>query len=470
MGVIFKNRTLAPKKIIFVIEISFLFKIPIVMKKFTYSLVLIAFATMGIAQQNMILTFTGVNNTSYVQLDSVRIMNRILDYDTVLHWPDTVLKGIIVGIHETEKAESRLQVFQNHPNPVAYETDILVYLPEKDEVSILVADIVGKTLITQTRFLEKGSHKFHFTTGGSRMYLFTAKGRFGKGSIKILSAGTTKNQIPILTYSEKTNTQNSKVKSAKIWRDFMFMPGIELFMAGYYDTLESGIVECPQTSQEYVFQFAHNIPCPEIPVVDYGGQVYNTVQIFNQCWFKENLNIGTMIPGIDDMQNNSTIEKYCYDDDEANCETYGGLYQWSEMMQYTTQQGTQGICPDGWHIPSDAEWKILEGTVDSQYQVGDPEWDKAGDRGLDAGLNLKSTSGWYAIRNGTDLYSFGALPGGLRYYYGSTYYLGYNGNWWSSSEYDASNAWNRYLGYYDVYSIRMPGYKPDGLSVRCLKD
>ncbi len=51
------------------------------------------------------------------------------------------------------------------------------------------------------------------------------------------------------------------------------------------------------------------------------------------------------------------------------------LYQWEEMMQYTTQQGAQGICPPGWHLPTDEEWKVLEGAVDSQYGIGDPEWD-----------------------------------------------------------------------------------------------
>ena len=66
-----------------------------------------------------------------------------------------------------------------------------------------------------------------------------------------------------------------------------------------------------------------------------------------------------MIQIYQEMTNNGIIEKYCYDNDPVNCATYGGLYQWDEMMQYTTQQGTQGICPAGWHLPTDAEWTIL---------------------------------------------------------------------------------------------------------------
>ena len=73
----------------------------------------------------------------------------------------------------------------------------------------------------------------------------------------------------------------------------------------------------------------------------------------------ENLNVGTRINGSGSQTNNSTIEKYCYDDNEANCTTYGGLYQWDESMQYSTMPGVQGICPTGWHLPTDAEWTTL---------------------------------------------------------------------------------------------------------------
>ncbi|MCK4980234.1 MAG: hypothetical protein KAS62_07550, partial [Candidatus Delongbacteria bacterium] len=139
------------------------------------------------------------------------------------------------------------------------------------------------------------------------------------------------------------------------------------------------------------------------------GQNYSTVQIGDQCWMAENLNIGTRIDGVDDPADNCIIEKYCYDNDNANCNTCGGLYSWDEMMQYDTTEGIQGICPPGWHIPTDDEWKILEGTVDSQYPVGDPEWDGTSVRGFDAGLNLKSTSGWILNGNGTGLYGFTAL-------------------------------------------------------------
>src|ERR1035437_1793744 len=102
----------------------------------------------------------------------------------------------------------------------------------------------------------------------------------------------------------------------------------------------------------------------------YAGKIYNTVTIGSQIWLKENLDIGTMINGTnggtnsDGQQiNNGTIEKYCYGNITANCTNYGGLYQWNEAMQYVTTEGTKGICPTGWHIPTEAEFATLATTV-----------------------------------------------------------------------------------------------------------
>jgi len=197
---------------------------------------------------------------------------------------------------------------------------------------------------------------------------------------------------------------------------------------------------------------------------------YATILIGTQCWMAENLNVGTRINGNSNQTDNGIIEKYCYDDLESNCDIYGGLYQWDETMQYSMQQGVQGICPPGWHVPSDEEWKILEGTVDSQYGVGDSEWDATGWRGYDAGETLKSTNGWSYSGNGTDLYGFTALPGGYRGDTGSFNHLGNHGLWWSSTENNGSTTWTRNLHYGNVKVARNGRSKTDGYSLRCLKD
>ena len=199
------------------------------------------------------------------------------------------------------------------------------------------------------------------------------------------------------------------------------------------------------------------------------GQAYKTVQIGTQCWMAENLNIGTMINSSSNQTNTGTIEKYCYDNNTSNCDTYGGLYQWDEMMGYVTTEGTQGICPTGWHLPTDAEWMVLEEEVESTTGVN---WNTTGWRGTDAGGNLKETgiSHWYSPNSGaTNSSGFTGLPGGYRYTTGSFNFLTNNAYFWSSSE-NGSNAWGRYLRYDNAQVRRSNSNQAYGMSVRCVMD
>ena len=212
-----------------------------------------------------------------------------------------------------------------------------------------------------------------------------------------------------------------------------------------------------------------NIPCPGTPTVtDADGNVYNTVQIGTQCWMKENLNIGTRIDGVNNQTNNSTIEKYCYNNDENNCNIYGGLYQWNEMMQYVTTEKTKGICPTGWHVPSDDEWKLLEFYLGmSPTELNDTLW-----RGNDEGDKLKEigTEHWHEPNTGASNSSgFTAIPGA---YLTSGIFdnIGYSGCWWSSTNYNAWDAIERVVAYNNYGIFRWHFDKRNGDSVRCVKD
>jgi uncharacterized protein (TIGR02145 family) len=191
------------------------------------------------------------------------------------------------------------------------------------------------------------------------------------------------------------------------------------------------------------------------------NQVYTTISIGSQCWMAENLNIGTMIPGASNMANNSIIEKYCYYNNSVNCDTYGGLYQWNEMMQYSTMPAVQGICPEGWHVPTNMEWTILTSSLGGESIAGG----KMKTTGtLEAGTGL-----WNAPNAGaTDESGFSALPGGDREYDGSFSYLNYYAHFWSSTEFSIYGSWYRHLlynyEYVGVYDID----KNYGYSVRCV--
>ena len=201
------------------------------------------------------------------------------------------------------------------------------------------------------------------------------------------------------------------------------------------------------------------------------GEIYNTVLIGEQCWMAECLNVGTMIDGSMDQTDNAIFEKYCYNNIEDSCSNYGGLYQWNEVMQYDITEGIQGICPSGWHIPTDEEWKILEGTVDSYFGYPDDIWNNSGWRGLDAGYHLKSMSGWDSNGNGDDLYGFNATASGYRYL-GSFYNLGIRVRYWSfnfTQPIGLNKAWTRVLAYNEDKTGRYDYLMHYGFSVRCLK-
>jgi uncharacterized protein (TIGR02145 family) len=198
------------------------------------------------------------------------------------------------------------------------------------------------------------------------------------------------------------------------------------------------------------------------------GQVYPTVQIGTQCWLAKNMNIGTLIPVGNSQADNGVFEKYCYNDDPASCNVYGGLYQWNEMMQYVATPGVQGICPLNWHLPTEAEWCTLEQYVDPTVSCYATGW-----RGTDAGGKLKEagTTHWAPPNAGaTNSSGFTALPGGQRHSGAAFNYLTQYGIFWSSEQSGANVAWYRDLYYLQAKIDRNALNKAYGFSVRCLKD
>jgi len=196
------------------------------------------------------------------------------------------------------------------------------------------------------------------------------------------------------------------------------------------------------------------------------GQIYSSVQIDNQCWMAENLNIGTMVPGSNNQINNSIIEKYCYDNNPANCDSYGGLYQWSEMQQYSNLPGVQGICPEGWHLPSHPEWCTLLQYVDYTIDCGT----LGTYNGTNAGIRLKSASGWNGSGNGINSFGYNVLPAGIRWINGSFYHTGNYTDFWISlyGEYNYSLRGEFGYDYSNTYMVF--DNISAGFSVRCLKD
>jgi uncharacterized protein (TIGR02145 family) len=188
------------------------------------------------------------------------------------------------------------------------------------------------------------------------------------------------------------------------------------------------------------------------------GKTYNTVLIGSQCWTKENLNVGTRIDGSQTQPNNGVIEKYCFDNLESNCDLYGGLYQWDEVMQGSTTPGVQGICPSGWHVPTDGEWTTLT-TFLGGVAV-------AGGKMKEAGLTH-----WASPNTGaTNSSGFTALGVGNTDLYGNFYNLTTYAYFWSSSEQNSGSAFDRDIIYNTEEVSRYNYEKSYGWAVRCVKD
>ena len=206
-------------------------------------------------------------------------------------------------------------------------------------------------------------------------------------------------------------------------------------------------------------------------VTDIDGNVYRTVIIGNYEWMAENLktttySTGIKIPNITDSitWKGLTNGAYCwYSNDEKNAKTYGALYNWHAV-------NTGILCPGGWRVPSDEEWKFLEGYVDTQCGVGDPIWDKSGGRGKDAGQRLKKCTGWSSNGNGSDDFGFSALPGGERCSNGRFFVAGRSGFWWTSTEYGEYDAWYRNMIYGLEEMFRNTHPKWMGFSIRCVRN
>lgn len=224
--------------------------------------------------------------------------------------------------------------------------------------------------------------------------------------------------------------------------------------------------DCPPayyTETKFVEVAPKVFACGDSLIDPRDGQVYPTVLIGDQCWMAKNLNVGTMVEGSQNQLDTTRIEKYCYGNDPANCETYGGLYQWNQAMAYSLEEGTQGICPPGWHVPSEAEWQALE----KELGMSDAAMDVIGFRGAGIGDALKTggSSGFEALFGGGR-----NSWAGWQFIEGSDIEFGY---FYSSTESSTRTdyAFRRCLrrdhsgvGRYDTWP------KSFGLSVRCVID
>ncbi len=339
--------------------------------------------------QTVDLTFTGRDAIDHhIQLNRIVITNLTKNWQETIYWPDTVLimqNG--TGVNEYIQ-NGGFVLSQNNPNPFHGTTTVNLSIPEPVDVSVEITDVTGRLVeMWNTAYLQQGIHQFRVTLSAVGVYVLTARFHGEASSVKMVNLDNGGSDVIEYAGFEKTmgSTSHSSAKlSNKGATTNAFEYGDLMEYVGYA-TINDSIIESEHiiqnqdSSQLFELLFDADVtayvprPCPGMPTVtDVEGNVYNTLQIGSQCWMKENLRTshysdGTAIPVIEQNYYYSDVTPYCYitNNDIQYLPVYGYLYNWPAVMHgsnggSSTSSGIQGICPTGWHVPSDDEWNMME--------------------------------------------------------------------------------------------------------------
>lgn len=454
-----------------------------------------------LSAQTVTLTFTGQDAANnYVQLSSVTISNLTQNWQETITWPDftlTMQQGTGIDNHQPDFNGSTIQLSQNNPNPFKGITEVRLSVFEAGDVAIQISEISGKIVDLHKTFLLPGTHLFriHIATAGT--YIMSAQQNGKTTSIKMVNNGGGSNDgIDYMGIAEKKKTSSLQPKLHNRGNTTNpFNSGDMMEFVGYaiingVNVESQHITQAQELSQTIVMQFDMTQvppvcpPCPGTPTVtDIDGNVYNTIQLGNQCWMRENLRTtkfpdNTMIP-VGSDSGSTGPRRYGPNNSISEASYSGYLYNWPAVMygaasSSAAPSGMQGICPMGWHVPSDAEWTQLTDYVSSQS-----EYTCGNNATYIAKALASSIGGWYSNPGNCDVgydpttnntTGFSALPAGgydatysfVSYYHGAFF--------WSATENEGNTAYGRFLHYSSAEVTVAASNKLSGYSVRCVRD
>lgn len=457
------------------------------MKKSLFLFTLTIILPIAIVAQSVTLKFTGVySSNQYVQLNRVVIKNLTKGWQETIYWPDTTLvlqNG--TGIEEMHEVNG-FYLTQNVPNPFEGTTEATLVNEIGGGTTLSIYDLNGHLIVKQEFHLTAGTHRFMIHLATANTYLLNASANRFKTSIKMVcDGGGIANKIDYIGDATITRTK-ALSNNPFSYTDNMEYIGYATINGSEMESVH--ITQTQNTSQIITLHFnassGGGTACPATPTLtDYDGNVYNTVKIGSQCWMKENLrtthyaNGGSIELGSD---TSSTIAyRYYPGENSNNVSVYGYLYNWSAVMHgssssSTNPSGVQGICPNGWHVPSEAEWTQLINYVSSQSQF----W--CDNNSENIAKALAANSGWqtggtypFPCAVGNNLANnnstgFSILPSGRN---GVLHLMGAYAYFWSASQYSYSNA-TSCLYLQTIFSTIIPyvSNPSEGYSVRCLKN
>jgi uncharacterized protein (TIGR02145 family) len=363
----------------------------------------------------------------------------------------------------------------------------LIMSKPNSNVNFELYNIRGQKLYHENKVLQSGINSFEFFNSYPDMGILKITTADNSYSVKVIGNASYRTSVNS-TESYVLNTCQTISDASS----FVFAEGDTLRITAKKQAYHSNsLFVHPRYNLNYTENYTIYLskPCAgNETVTDYDGNVYNTVQIGNQCWMKENLNVthysdGTPLVEAFLYSNNYYGEHvyYNYEDNESLSELTGKLYSWRVAVNWTNEstneeiEGGQGICPTGWHVPTDMEWWELEMYVDSSlrsYEIMLALPNVSGARGTTCGTDLKSTSLWLDLENTNDKYGFSVLPGGAIVYLSYLRYEGYNfmtGFWTSTQTSTRKKNISRMFFYNSAQIIRDYSYIY-AASVRCVKN
>jgi uncharacterized protein (TIGR02145 family) len=352
------------------------------------------------------------------QIDSIWVTNQKTDQKVRLLGNESLVLTKTTGIDliSDNQAEGYF-----YPNPIYGDASLSFSTSENQEVEVRISNISGQVLALLRQELSPGQHTFKLKFPVIGLYAVSVLKEDEPLCLKAVYAGVQKQKC-IIEYSGSGSPEH--LKSAVVEKTLNYKLGDILFYSVFSAKNNTIITDSPSITKVYSVEFYERI--------DFDKNSYKVVKIGSQVWMAENLKTtkyrdGSSIQNVTDNTEwgGLTSGAYCWYNNEINNKaTKGALYNFYAVK-------TQMLCPSGWWVPSDSEWKQLAQYISEQkgpYNFYGASWDKVG-------RHLKTTSGWYNDGSGTDDFGFSGLCGGLRYYEGNFSYVGlYEGDWWSSTE------------------------------------
>jgi uncharacterized protein (TIGR02145 family) len=435
-------------------------------------LLITLFCALTTNAQNYLISFagTGASNT----VNSVKVENLTKATFLNLNGSDILRLTTVTSVNSFEdKQSSELKIY---PNPMIDNSILEIYPPVAGNAIITVLDMAGKSVAQIQCYLGDSPQVFRLSGIKSGFYLINVKGSTYQYSGKLLCNGKVvgKGTIEKISISVVANEKTGKADYKGVLNtvDMAYTPGDRIkftSISGNYSTVVTAILTKDET---ITFNF--------VSCADGDGNNYPVVNIGSQIWMAENLKstkyrngdlVGTTSP-YNKVISGETDPKYqwAYSGTESNVAIYGRLYTWYAVTDI------RNVCPTSWHVPSDGEWTIMENyLIDNGYNYDGTTIDNK------IAKSLASTSGWTssstigAVGNADypakgNATGFTALSGGYRSQNGTFASIGDFGNWWSTTEFDATYIWWRNLNYDFPIMYRPISVKKDGVSVRCIKD